>query len=92
MRAVRVVVNGHVQGVGYRWFTRDAARAAGIAGWVRNRHNGSVEAVLQGADDSVEAVLAAMQAGPDRSRVEDLSISDAAADPAVTAFELRPTV
>ena len=63
--AVRVValVSGHVQGVGYRWFVRSAAQAAGLAGSARNCADGRVEVVLEGPAAAVDEVVAAL-AGP----------------------------
>jgi acylphosphatase len=61
-RAV-AVVSGHVQGVGYRWFVREQASAAGLAGSARNLPDGRVEVVLEGPDDAVSAVLTALE-GP----------------------------
>jgi acylphosphatase len=61
-RAV-ALVSGHVQGVGYRWFVRGLAQAAGLAGLARNLPDGRVEVVLEGDDDAVAAVLAALD-GP----------------------------
>ncbi len=63
MRRVVAVVSGHVQGVGYRWFVRGLAQAAGLAGLARNLPDGRVEVVLEGDDDAVAAVLAALD-GP----------------------------
>jgi acylphosphatase len=65
MTARRVVahVSGRVQGVGYRYFVRGAAQAAGLAGSARNLPDGRVEVVLEGPDDAVAAVLAALE-GP----------------------------
>ena len=51
------VVSGHVQGVGYRWFVRELAAAAGLAGSARNLPDGRVEVVLEGPDDAVQRVL-----------------------------------
>jgi acylphosphatase len=66
MSAVRVValVSGHVQGVGYRWFVRGRATAAGLAGSARNLPDGRVEVVLEGPEDAVQAVVGALD-GPD---------------------------
>jgi acylphosphatase len=61
-RAV-AVVSGSVQGVGYRWFVRSRAEAAGLAGSATNLADGRVEVVLEGDDDAVDAVLAALE-GP----------------------------
>jgi acylphosphatase len=62
-RRTVALVSGHVQGVGYRWFVRGLAQAAGLAGLARNLPDGRVEVVLEGDDDAVAAVLAALD-GP----------------------------
>jgi acylphosphatase len=62
-RRVVALVSGHVQGVGYRWFVRELAGAAGLSGSARNLPDGRVEVVLEGADDAVAAVLGALD-GP----------------------------
>ena len=90
MKSVTVVVSGRVQGVGYRWFARDAADSHGVSGWVRNRRDGSVEAELHGAADDVDAVLSALREGPASARVEELAVSGVTAGDA-TGFEIRPT-
>ncbi|WES64463.1 acylphosphatase [Microbacter sp. GSS18] len=76
MRRVRVVVQGMVQGVGYRYTMRLIAREAGVTGWVRNRHDGSVEAEVEGTDAQVDTVLAWMAEGPPGSRVTAASVTD----------------
>ena len=69
--AVRhVTVRGRVQGVGYRAFVDHEARARGLEGWVRNRRDGSVEALFAGAEDVVSAMIAACRRGPSPARVE----------------------
>ncbi|SDB99031.1 acylphosphatase [Geodermatophilus telluris] len=60
---VHVLVSGHVQGVGYRWFVRGLADAAGLAGSARNLPDGRVEVELEGPADDVRAVVAALE-GP----------------------------
>ena len=62
-RRVVAVVSGHVQGVGYRWFVRGLAGDAGLGGSARNLSDGRVEVVLEGPDDAVARVLAALD-GP----------------------------
>jgi acylphosphatase len=69
-----VIVTGRVQGVGYREFTRRAAERHGVAGFVRNRADGTVEARLIGAAPAVEATLADMRRGPSPARVRELRI------------------
>jgi acylphosphatase len=66
---LRLVVRGHVQGVGFRWFVREAARSAGIAGWVRNNPDGSVELEAGGAAPALARLRAAVEAGPAGARV-----------------------
>jgi len=67
-----VVVRGRVQGVGYRAFVEDEARRRGLRGWVRNRRDGSVEALFSGQRNDVEAVIEACRRGPFSARVSDL--------------------
>jgi acylphosphatase len=68
--ARRVCIRGQVQGVGFRAYVEHAALAHDINGWVRNRRDGSVEAVFAGPPDAVAAVIAACRHGPGGSRVE----------------------
>ena len=72
----RVVVEGAVQGVGYREFTRRAALRLGVAGWVRNRPDGAVEALIRGSPEGVEALIAEMRKGPRFAMVESLSATE----------------
>jgi len=67
--SVRVVVAGRVQGVWYRAWTAKTAKSLGLAGWVRNRRDGTVEAVLSGSAEAVEAMLAALWEGPPLAEV-----------------------
>ena len=75
-----IVVHGRVQGVGYRAFVEHEALQAGIAGWVRNRRDGSVEAVLQGKPEIIEAVIESCRRGPFAARVEAVDIATAQPD------------
>ena len=75
-RRVRVVVRGRVQGVAFRASTADAARRAGLAGWVRNRPDGSVEAAFQGDPQAVDALLAYVRRGPPAARVTGVEVFD----------------
>ena len=70
----RVVVEGYVQGVGYREFTRRAALRLSVAGWVRNRSDGAVEALVQGSPEGVEALITEMRKGPRSAVVDRLSV------------------
>lgn len=89
--AVQVTVSGRVQGVAYRWSTVQAAQTCGVAGWVRNRRDGSVEAHLEGPPDAVQRLLAWMAVGPAMARVEAALPMDAAVE-GLEGFEVRPTV
>jgi len=72
----RVVVHGRVQGVFFRDSLRERAQSRGVAGWVRNRPDGSVEAALEGEPDAVEGVLAFMRAGPRGAEVERVDVAE----------------
>lgn len=76
----RVVVSGRVQGVFFRDSCRREATAAGLSGWVRNRPDGTVEAVLEGDEQGVERVVHWMRSGPSHAEVDDVSVI--AEDPA----------
>lgn len=72
----RVVVSGRVQGVAFRHATRERATAGGVDGWIRNRRDGTVEAVLEGPQDAVERVLGFCRTGPPASRVERVEVEE----------------
>lgn len=69
---VRIEIIGRVQGVGFRWFTREKARRWGLAGWVRNCPDGSVEIVAEGPDASIEGLIAMLRKGPPGASVMEL--------------------
>ena len=91
MIARRIVVRGRVQGVGYRFATVDAATALGVAGWVRNRRDGTVEAWVQGDDAAVERAIDWARRGPASARVERLDVDEVAPDASIRDFRQRPT-
>jgi acylphosphatase len=70
MNVRHVVIRGRVQGVGYRAFVEDQALRLDLEGWVRNRRDGSVEAVFAGTEEAVAAALAACRRGPLGARVD----------------------
>jgi acylphosphatase len=89
-KTVRLRVTGRVQGVGYRlWVMRTAAHL-GLRGWVRNRTDGSVEALVTGAADDVAAMIEACREGPPGARVADVAAAPDEEDRSV-GFEARPT-
>jgi len=87
----RLVVSGRVQGVFFRDWTVEQARALGLDGWVRNRADGSVEAVIAGAPETVAAMIDRVRQGSPASRVDDVVVSDDVSDEALYGFEKRPT-
>lgn len=91
-RTVRVVIRGHVQGVGFRWWTAGRARDLGLDGWVRNRRDGTVEAVFRGPMSAVGRMLDECRQGPPSGRVDAVAESAAAPDEAGEGgFEQRQT-
>jgi acylphosphatase len=90
-RTVHIRISGRVQGVGYRAFVERHARDLGLVGWVRNRLDGAVEAVLQGASKDIDHMLALCRKGPSASRVDGVEIVGEGVG-AFGGFEVRPTV
>lgn len=78
--ARRVMVHGHVQGVFFRDSTRREAERRGVAGWIANRPDGAVEAVLEGPPDGVEAVIAFCREGPRGAQVERVDVEERKAE------------
>jgi acylphosphatase len=89
--ARRLSIRGRVQGVGYRDAMMDAANAMGVAGWVRNRRDGTVEAWLQGDAHAVERLIAWCRKGSSLAYVTKIATEEVAADPALDAFMRRKT-
>lgn len=75
MKRVHLVIRGTVQGVFYRATARDTARSLGVTGWVRNRPDGSVEAVVEGEANAVEKMIAWCQKGPPMASVSEVEVS-----------------
>ncbi len=76
MRAVRVIVSGHVQGVGFRAFTQQRASLLNLTGWVRNLSDDSVEIHAEGDDDKVNEFLTWCRIGPKAARVDGVAVKD----------------
>jgi acylphosphatase len=75
-----IIVRGRVQGVGYRAFVEREALRRGVEGWVRNRRDGTVEAVFSGGLEKVDAVIEAWRRGPYSARVEQIDQREGTAD------------
>jgi len=84
----RVIVHGRVQGVFFRDSTRREAQERGVAGWVRNRVDGTVEAVFEGEPDAVETAVEFTRTGPPRARVERVEVFEEEPE-GLAGFEIR---
>jgi acylphosphatase len=89
--AIRLRIEGRVQGVGYRAWLQREARSRGLRGWVRNRHDGNVEALLIGDDAAIEAAIAACARGPRLAKVTGIERIPAG-DDGSTGFRELPTM
>lgn len=83
-----VFVEGRVQGVFFRWETRDNAKSRGISGWVRNLADGRVEAVFEGSRDNVEAMIGWAKQGPQMAKVSEIDVSWESPE-GLNGFEVR---
>jgi acylphosphatase len=92
MIAKHLRIIGKVQGVWYRAWFADQAEALGLKGWVRNRADGSVEAVVQGPSEMIDAIIVRAHEGSPASRVADVIVSYDAPAETLQGFEKRPTV
>ena len=90
MRIARaLLISGRVQGVGFRYFTRDVAMREGLTGWVRNLADGRVQAYLEGETEAVTRVERLLRQGPGSGRVTDVAAVDEPASGAYSTFEIR---
>ena len=88
--ARHLAIQGRVQGVFYRDWAIRTAQALGVTGWIRNRADGSVEALAIGAPDAVDSFIAHCRGGSPSARVDTLTVTKAEPEP-LTGFERRPT-
>jgi acylphosphatase len=84
----RAVVRGRVQGVFFRDSVRERAQAHGVAGWVCNRSDGAVEAVLEGPAEAVDRVLRFLEIGPQRAQVDRVDVSEESPE-GLSGFQVR---
>ena len=88
--AIRVVIKGRVQGVGFRAFIEHEAFRHHLAGWVRNRRDGTVEAVFIGESENISKMIAECRQGPALADVRDVLVTDYVG-PGLTRFTMLPT-
>lgn len=89
LRRVHLWVSGQVQGVFFRATTRDQARSRGLTGWVRNAHDGRVEAEVQGASAAVEQLIVECRSGPPAARVDEVEVEEISVVPDERSFLAR---
>jgi acylphosphatase len=85
----RFLVRGRVQGVGFRWFVEREAHIMGIAGWVRNNHDGSVEVQAQGTRDQLSGLRSRLREGPRAARVDSVEESDCQPAAGLNSFRIE---
>ncbi|GAB4523699.1 MAG: acylphosphatase [Anaerolineales bacterium] len=85
------VVDGRVQGVGFRYFVQQQAQALGLTGWVRNLRNGRVDVLAEGPRPALEALLDALRRGPRSAWVSEVKFEWQAASGEFSGFHVRPT-
>ena len=88
-KAIRVTVEGRVQGVGFRYSTRRVAQESNVSGWARNLRSGAVEVWAQGSPTAVDDFLRFLQQGPRGAVVSSIDLVEVEADPALSGFEIR---
>ena len=89
IEARRYVVRGRVQGVGFRWFVEREAHMLGIAGWVRNNSDGSVEVLAMGTRDQLMGLRSRLRQGPRAARVDDVEETDSKPIKGLKSFRIE---
>ena len=88
-QALRFVVRGRVQGVGFRWFVEREAHVLGVSGWVRNNADGSVEVLAQGTRDQLLGLRSRLRQGPRAARVDAVEESEVGPVAGLTSFRIE---
>ena len=83
------IISGRVQGVWFRYATRERAEELGVTGWVRNLHDGRVEARFEGDPGAVRAALEFVRTGPPHAQVEDVRVHEEEIQETVDGFRVR---
>ena len=89
LHARRYVVRGRVQGVGFRFFVEREAHMLGVAGWVRNNYDGTVEVLAMGTREQLMGLRSRLREGPRAARVDAVDESEAKPIPGLTAFRIE---
>jgi acylphosphatase len=87
-KSMHLVISGDVQGLGYRAWMRREAQRIGIVGWVKNRQDGGVEAVIQGEEEDVKKLIEKAKLGPDVAWVERVDANEQSVDGNLLTFEV----
>ncbi|MGH8750560.1 MAG: acylphosphatase [Burkholderiales bacterium] len=85
-----LIISGQVQGVGFRYYLLETTRRLGVRGWVRNRRDGTVEAMVEGAPEAVAKIIEWAKSGPDGARVTGVNVTEG--EGRYTRFEQLPTL
>lgn len=91
VKAIHISVDGHVQGVGFRYFVKEKADMLNLVGWVRNRYDGSVEIEAQGEEQDLQELLTTVQTGPSRSMVTNFKYEWLSTSPTYSQFSILPS-
>jgi acylphosphatase len=89
MPAMHVLIAGRVQGVGFRWFVRVAARRLELKGWVKNRDDGTVEVAAEGPQENLDYLRRQLSGGPDAAQVETIEDIDGETDDLEFPFAMK---
>jgi acylphosphatase len=89
MATKNFIVRGRVQGVGFRWFVEREAALLGLAGWVRNNDDGTVEVLASGSDEQLNSLLAKLKQGPRAARVDAVDERSAEAPKELKSFSIH---
>jgi acylphosphatase len=87
----RYLVQGRVQGVGFRWFVEYEARRIGVGGWVRNRDDGAVEVLASGTDTQLNSLYDSLRQGPRAARIDRVEVDEAAPFSGYQKFQIEET-
>lgn len=89
VEARRFIVRGRVQGVGFRWFVEREAHMLGIAGWVRNNADGTVEVLAQGSSDQLSGLHSRLRQGPRAARVDGVEVLEVRPSADLSSFRIE---